>query len=78
MLAKDIFWQSTRVKVGFYFILCLGLTGNYNSPVPEGVGMSIIKLTFKSTIIFFDTADVYGPYTNQVMLAKIHRGNCKQ
>lgn len=70
MLAKDIFWQSTRVKVGF-FILCLGLTGNYNSPVPEGVGISIIKLTIKSWIIFFDTADVYGPYTNQILLAKV-------
>ncbi|KAF2287864.1 hypothetical protein GH714_003013 [Hevea brasiliensis] len=54
-------------KLGFG---CMGLSGGYNSPVPEEVGISIIKESFNRGITFLDTADVYGPYTNEVLVGK--------
>ncbi|KAM1223042.1 hypothetical protein ACFX2J_010486 [Malus domestica] len=49
---------------------CMGLTGIYNDPVPEEVGISIIKYAFDKGITFFDTADVYGSHTNEVLIGK--------
>ncbi|XP_044500425.1 probable aldo-keto reductase 1 [Mangifera indica] len=49
---------------------CMGLTGIYNDPVPEEVGISIIKHAFDQGITFFDTSDVYGPHTNELLVGK--------
>ncbi|KAK4255325.1 hypothetical protein QN277_008337 [Acacia crassicarpa] len=54
-------------KLGFG---CMGLTGIYNTPVLEEVGVSIIKDAFTRGITFFDTSDVYGPHTNEVLVGK--------
>ncbi|CAK7340945.1 unnamed protein product [Dovyalis caffra] len=54
-------------KLGFG---CMTLTGGYNAPVPEEVGISIIKHAFSKGITFFDTSDYYGPNTNEILLGK--------
>ncbi|XP_054795915.1 probable aldo-keto reductase 1 [Prosopis cineraria] len=54
-------------KLGFG---CMGLTGVYNAPVPEEVGISIIKYAFSQGITFFDTSDFYGANTNEVLVGK--------
>ncbi|CBI34181.3 hypothetical protein VitviT2T_021275 [Vitis vinifera] len=54
-------------KLGFG---CMGLSGVYNNPVPDDVGIAIIKHAFSKGITFFDTADVYGPFTNEVLIGK--------
>ncbi|KAB1227464.1 putative aldo-keto reductase 1 [Morella rubra] len=54
-------------KLGFG---CMGLSGIYNDPVPEEVGISIIKDSFSKGITFFDTADVYGANANEVLVGK--------
>lgn len=56
---------------------CMGLTGIYNDPVPEEVGISIIKYAFDKGITFFDTADVYGPHTNEVLIGKVKSSSSK-
>ena len=50
---------------------CMGLTGVYNSPVSDEDGISIIVAAFNKGITFFDTADVYGPHTNEVLVGKV-------
>lgn len=50
----------------------MGLTGVYNSPVSETNGISIIKDAFHKGITFFDTADVYGATTNEVLVGKVY------
>ncbi|KAG1334027.1 putative aldo-keto reductase 1 [Cocos nucifera] len=55
-------------KLGFG---CMGLTGVYNSPVAEEAGISIIKHAFDEGITFFDTADAYGPHTNEILIGKV-------
>ncbi|EHA8589881.1 Perakine reductase [Cocos nucifera] len=49
---------------------CMGLTGVYNSPVSDEVGISIIKDAFNKGITFFDTSNVYGPHTNEILVGK--------
>lgn len=54
-------------KLGFG---CMGLTGLYNAPVSDEVGIAIIKEAFDNGITFFDTSDMYGPHANEILLGK--------
>lgn len=50
----------------------MGLTGMYNAPLSEEVGISIIKDAFSKGITFFDTSDFYGANTNEVLVGKVN------
>uniref|UniRef100_A0A7N2L6E3 NADP-dependent oxidoreductase domain-containing protein n=1 Tax=Quercus lobata TaxID=97700 RepID=A0A7N2L6E3_QUELO len=54
-------------SVGFE---CMSLTGVYNSPLPEEDGIAVIKYAFSKGITFFDSSDIYGPHTNEILLGK--------
>ncbi|KAK3161298.1 hypothetical protein QOZ80_1BG0075350 [Eleusine coracana subsp. coracana] len=54
-------------KLGFG---CMGLTGAYNSPLDDEAGIAVIAHAFRRGITFFDTSDVYGPLTNEILLGK--------
>ncbi|XP_026460652.1 probable aldo-keto reductase 1 [Papaver somniferum] len=54
-------------KLGFG---CMGLSGVHNSPLSDDAGVTIIKDAFIKGITFFDTADIYGPHINEVLLGK--------
>ncbi|XP_023537109.1 probable aldo-keto reductase 1 isoform X6 [Cucurbita pepo subsp. pepo] len=54
-------------KLGFG---CLGLTGIYNSSLSDEDGISILKEAFNKGITFFDTADSYGPHSNEILIGK--------
>lgn len=55
-------------KIGYG---CMGLTGVYNAPVPEDAGVAVIRRAFDAGVTFFDTADAYGPHTNEILLGKV-------
>ncbi|KAK3418405.1 probable aldo-keto reductase 1 isoform X2 [Eucalyptus grandis] len=54
-------------KLGFG---CMGLTSIYYDPIPDEVGISIITHAFAKGITFFDTSDIYGPKTNEILVGK--------
>ncbi|XP_031248940.1 probable aldo-keto reductase 1 [Pistacia vera] len=54
-------------KLGFG---CSSLTGVYNDPMPEEAVISLIKHAFEKGVTFFDTADTYGPHTNEILIGK--------
>ncbi|KAG6586305.1 putative aldo-keto reductase 1, partial [Cucurbita argyrosperma subsp. sororia] len=54
-------------KLGFG---CMGLTGIYNSSLSDEDGISILKEAFNKGITFFDTADAYGPHSNEILIGK--------
>ncbi|KAK7397325.1 hypothetical protein VNO78_18493 [Psophocarpus tetragonolobus] len=69
--------QISRVKLGTQGLEvsklglgCMTLSGAYNDPLPEEEAISVIKHAFTRGITFFDTADVYGPNANEVLLGK--------
>jgi aryl-alcohol dehydrogenase-like predicted oxidoreductase len=49
----------------------MGLTGAYNSPVDDEAGIAVITHAFSRGVTFFDTSDVYGPLTNEILLGKV-------
>jgi aryl-alcohol dehydrogenase-like predicted oxidoreductase len=51
------------------------LSGTYNSPLSEEDGISVIKHAFSKGITFFDTADAYGPYSNEILIGKVNDTN---
>ena len=51
----------------------MGLTGTYNVPVPDDVGISVIKEAFNKGITFFDTSDIYGvEHANEILVGKVY------
>ncbi|PPD66431.1 hypothetical protein GOBAR_DD36694 [Gossypium barbadense] len=53
-------------KLGFG---CMGLS-DHNVSVSDEVGIAIIKHAFERGITHFDTADFYGPKTNEILVGK--------
>lgn len=49
---------------------CMGLSFAYTPYPSEEEGIALIKHAFEKGVAFFDTADIYGPFTNEVLLAK--------
>ncbi|KAB1199609.1 putative aldo-keto reductase 1 [Morella rubra] len=62
-------------KLGFG---CMGLTGAYNSPLSDEDGISVINYAFNKGITFFDTADAYGPHSNELLLGKCCEASLKR
>ncbi|KAK4596375.1 hypothetical protein RGQ29_014419 [Quercus rubra] len=76
-MAEEQKVQIPRVKLGTHGFEvsklgfgCMGLSGGYSDPVPEKVGILIIKHAFSQGITFFDTSDIYGPHANEVLVGK--------
>ncbi len=49
---------------------CMGLNFAYGSGVDEKTAIAIIRTAFESGVTFFDTAEAYGPFTNEELVGK--------
>jgi aryl-alcohol dehydrogenase-like predicted oxidoreductase len=49
---------------------CMGLSFGYGPPVDEQAGVELIRAAVDLGVTFFDTAEVYGPFTNEVLVGK--------
>src|SRR6185295_15526441 len=49
---------------------CMGLSFGYGPPVDEQTGIALIRSAVDLGINFFDTAEIYGPFTNEVLVGK--------
>ena len=49
---------------------CMGLTHAYGQPVRSADGIALLRAAFERGVTFFDTAEVYGPYTNEDLLGQ--------
>jgi aryl-alcohol dehydrogenase-like predicted oxidoreductase len=52
---------------------CMGLNFGYANPVSKGDGIKLIRAAFERGVTFFDTAEVYGPFTNEEMVGEALR-----
>jgi aryl-alcohol dehydrogenase-like predicted oxidoreductase len=52
---------------------CMGFTGAYGTPPDEAQGLKVIARAVELGVTFFDTAEVYGPFTNEKLLGKAIR-----
>jgi len=53
---------------------CMGLTGAYGNAPDEGQAVATIHRALDLGINFLDTAEVYGPYTNEQLVGRALRG----
>ncbi|XP_060671893.1 LOW QUALITY PROTEIN: IN2-2 protein [Ziziphus jujuba] len=59
---------------------CMNMTALYlygPPPKPESDMISLIHHAIDSGITFFDTSDVYGPFTNEILLGKAVNGGVR-
>ena len=49
---------------------CMGLNFGYANAVSEAEGIRLIRAAVERGVTFFDTAEVYGPFTNEEMVGK--------
>jgi aryl-alcohol dehydrogenase-like predicted oxidoreductase len=44
---------------------CMSISANYGPPADRNQGIKVIRTAHEKGVTFFDTAEVYGPYTNE-------------
>src|SRR6476661_4643762 len=49
---------------------CMGLSSGYGQPVGQQEGISLIRSAVERGVTFFDTAEAYGPYTNEELVGE--------
>src|SRR6476646_7439996 len=49
---------------------CMGLSFGYGPAVAKQQGISVIRAAFEGGVTFFDTAEVYGPFTNEELVGE--------
>ena len=49
---------------------CMGMSFSYGAPKDEGEMISLLHAAVDRGITFFDTAEVYGPFTNETLVGK--------
>jgi len=49
---------------------CMGLSFGYGPPVEKQDGIALIRKAFDLGVAFFDTAEVYGPFTNEELVGE--------
>ena len=47
---------------------CMGLNFSYGTGVSKEEGIALIRRAFEDGVTFFDTAEVYGPFTNEELV----------
>lgn len=49
---------------------CMGLSHAYGPPVASRDGIALIRAAVERGVTFFDTAEVYGPFTNEALVGE--------
>ena len=49
---------------------CMGMSGNYGPPANETEMIALIRSAVDRGVTFFDTAETYGPFTNEELVGK--------
>ncbi|MBI2685565.1 MAG: aldo/keto reductase [Acidobacteria bacterium] len=49
---------------------CMSISANYGPPADKAQGIKTIRAAFEKGVTFFDTAEVYGPYTNEELVGE--------
>jgi aryl-alcohol dehydrogenase-like predicted oxidoreductase len=49
---------------------CMSISANYGPPADRAQGIRTIRKAYENGVTFFDTAEVYGPYTNEDLVGE--------
>ena len=59
-----------RLSVSALGYGCMGLEGTYGKPVARSDGNALIRAAVDRGVTLFDTAEVYGPFTNELLVGE--------
>ena len=48
----------------------MSISANYGPPADRNQGIKVIRAAYEKGVTFFDTAEVYGPYTNEELVGE--------
>src|SRR6202049_1098358 len=60
----------SNLEVSALGLGCMGLSFGYGPAVDKKEGISLIRAAVERGITFFDTAEIYGPYTNEELVGE--------
>ncbi len=60
----------SNLEVSALGLGCMGLSFGFGPPVPKQEGIALIRAAVERGVTFFDTAEVYGPYTNEELVGE--------
>lgn len=69
---------SQGLEVSAQGLGCMGMSMAYGPPKPEDDMIKLIRYAIDSGITFFDTSDVYGPFTNEILIGKALKGGWRE
>jgi aryl-alcohol dehydrogenase-like predicted oxidoreductase len=49
---------------------CMSISANYGPPADRSQGIQLIRSAYENGVTFFDTAEVYGPFTNEDLVGE--------
>lgn len=49
---------------------CMGISSGYGPPIAQDEGIAIIRAAVDAGVTFFDTAEVYGPFSNEELVGE--------
>ncbi|HEY6846206.1 MAG TPA: aldo/keto reductase [Terracidiphilus sp.] len=52
---------------------CMNAGGNYGPAPDKNQGIGVIRAAHEKGVTLFDTAEFYGPYTNEELVGRSHR-----
>jgi aryl-alcohol dehydrogenase-like predicted oxidoreductase len=61
---------NSNLEVSAIGLGCMGLSFGYGPAVDKQAGISLIRSAFELGVTFFDTAEVYGPFTNEELVGE--------
>jgi aryl-alcohol dehydrogenase-like predicted oxidoreductase len=61
---------NSNLEVSAIGLGCMGLSFGYGPPVDQQTGISLIRSAVERGVTFFDTAEVYGPFTNEELVGE--------
>jgi aryl-alcohol dehydrogenase-like predicted oxidoreductase len=65
---------NTRLTVSELGFGCMGLTSFYGVPADENEAIALIHQAIDQGVTFFDTAEDYGPFTNEKLVGRALKG----
>jgi len=61
---------SSNLEVSALGLGCMGLSHGYGPPVDRAQGIALIRTAVERGVTFFDTAQIYGPLTNEDLVGE--------
>jgi aryl-alcohol dehydrogenase-like predicted oxidoreductase len=61
---------NSRLEVSALGLGCMGLSYSYGPATDKQAGIALIRAAFEHGVTFFDTAEIYGPYTNEELVGE--------